>query len=154
MKFLTDRQEIAKLINIKKVPVLRINIGKPIDSILKDCYKGDKVRVNDNKGYDCRCEIAMFGDENGNENHEKPYLYKRIGLKQGAIGISSAFGYSDVMEMAEWNRCPVVGKGDEVIVVFYDDDKKICFVRHMKVENHIDSFCSTVALLEDIDKEN
>ena len=150
MKFLTDREKIANLINIERVPVLRINIGEPIDSVLKDCYKGDKVLVDSGKGYHCRCNIEMFGDETGNENHEQPYLYKKIVLGQGVIGISSRFCYSDVMEMAEWNRCPVVSKEDKVVVIFYDDNKGVCFIRPMKIGKYIDRFCSTVAILEDI----
>ena len=152
MKFITDRREIGTLLNIRRIPVVRINIGKPIDNdALKDCYKGDKIIVNDGK-FNLECTVEMFGDEKGNENHKQPWTYKKIFLEQGALVISNSFTYTDAMKIAEWNRCPIVYKNDEIIVIFYDDDKKFCVIRHMKVDNRIDRNCYTVTELKDIDE--
>lgn len=151
MKFLTDRRKIADAINIRKVPVLTIDISKSMDGYA-DCYEGSKVRligghVNGCEDLDTRCTVRMFGDELGNECHDTPQFYKKIKLCGGAVFVDSGFGLSDVDEMVEWSNTKILHAGDSVIVYFRGDG--IGYLRLMKVGSRITPFCSTVAVLED-----
>jgi len=150
MKFLNDRTEIAKAINLSGNAVIRIDISKNMRGY-DDCYEGDKIILG-GKDYPIRCTVNMYGDDAGNECHDKPYFYKKIKLMPETIGISSRFGYGDVMEMAEWNRVPTVNAGDTVIVVFDDSNNNVCYIRLMKV-GKVSEFVYPAAMLYDIDEE-
>ena len=141
MKFLTDRKEIANEINIKETPVLVMNCKKPKVG-WDDCFEGDKVVVNGE-----RCTLHVFSDGE-NEGIKEPHLRKKIILTSGGIGISNSFGYSDVVEMTEWRKAMRLVEGGEVIVVF--DYGTACSLRKMRV-GKVSRFCSTVAVLEDVD---
>ena len=153
MKFLTDRREIAEEMNIKRTPVITMDISKCMDGY-DDCYKGSKVLVaTPTKRYPDstrRCTAKMFGDESGNENHDKPWTYKRIHLTCPGAFMSDSFGYHDVMEMVEWSNCRILQGGQEVLVVF--DTGINCYIRKMKVSERVDGTCYTVAMLKDIDE--
>lgn len=130
MRFMTDRKEIAKAINIDRKPVLRIDISKSIDGY-DDSYKGDDVVVLDRTGFDIRCTVKMFGDLANEKLHETPWLYQRICLMPETICITNSFGYSDVMEMYKWNKALRVREGEEVLVLF--DAGNTCYLRKMKI---------------------
>ena len=152
MKFLTDIKKIAQKINIEHVPVLTIDITKGMDGY-PDCYEGSKVRiVGAHKGeyadLDDRCTVRMYGDQEGNENHESPWLYKTIKLYGEAVFLKGDYGLRDVDEMVEWSNTRAVHAGEKVLVYFRGKD--VGFLRLMKISDHVDPFCSTVARLEDI----
>ena len=153
MKFLTDRKEIARVINIEDTPVITIKIDEPMSGY-PDCYEGSKIKVHDGKSesyMSSRCHVAMFGDEPGNEDHMRPWTYKKIVLKCGCTCIHSDFGYHDVIEMEEWSNARTVKGGDRVVVLFKSERNRVCFLRLMKVSERVSRFCSTVATLVDID---
>ena len=154
MKFLTDRKEIARLINIEDLPVLTIKIDEPMNGY-PDCYEGSKIKVDDGKHeryMSVRCTVKMFGDEPGNEDHVRPWTYKKIVLKSGICGITSDFGYSDVIEMEEWSNARTVKAGDRVVVLFKAERARVCFLRLMRVSDRIDRHCYTTATLIDVDE--
>lgn len=124
MQFLTERQEIATAINIDKIPVITINIKNCIDG-MKGSYEGDDVVFGGYRHY-----VAMFADENKDET--EPILYKRIACREHGCGISSDFGYEDVIEMIHWQRAPHINPGDSVIIVFDRGDQ--CWLRKMTVD--------------------
>ena len=150
MRFITDRKAIAKAINIEGLPVVTIDITKGIDDLFVDSYKGSGIKVNcRNSKYPARCKVMMFGDEDANKGyHSMPYMYGKIILSGAPICISSDFGPSDVREMVYWSNCQTVNPGDHVIVVF--DKGNGVVLREMKVGEHTDAFCQTVAVLEDV----
>lgn len=148
MKFLTDRQEIAKAININKFPVIRINIGEQMRGY-DDCYEGDKIKVA-YKDFDIRCTVEMFGDGVNADKHDTPWLYEHIELMPETVGLFAHFGYSDAMEMAEWNRVPTIQAGQNVVVIFYDDNRKVCIIRQMKV-GKASAHVYPTAVLEDVE---
>lgn len=154
MKFLTDRKEIAKEINIKGTPVLTIDITECMKGY-DHCYEGSCVRVlgGHTRGYedlDTRCTVMMFGGEQGNEDHDRPWTYKKIVLNGGVVCIDNSFGLSDVDEMVKWSNTRVIKAEDPVILYFRG--KNVGYLRMMKVGKRIDPFCSTVATLVDIDE--
>lgn len=138
MKFLTERREIAEAINITKYPVLTMDISKPLngDDFYKDCYGGSKMVVaSPSKNYPDAEEwttLKMFGDQSGNEDHEHPWMYKRIVFREGAIGIHASFELNDVRDMVAWNNAAHVKDGDMVVVFFDRGDRG--FLRLMKVD--------------------
>lgn len=153
MKFLTDRREIAQAINIDRLPVITIDITKPMDGY-PDCYSGSKVLLaTPCKRYPdmySKCTVKMFGDEPGNaENHDKPWAYRKIVLTEGMVGIFAEFGMHDLRDMIEWSNCRYLTAGQRVVVFF--DRGKDGFLRLMKVSDRVTSGYSTVATLEDID---
>lgn len=145
MRFMTDRKEIAKAINIDKKPVIRIDISNPMKG-WDDCYEGDKVVVIAKSGYDIRCTAKMFGDSVGNEKSHAPHLYKTIKLMPEANCITSHFGYSDVIEMVEWRKAIRVHEGEQVIIIF--DQGDTCFIREMTV-GKVSEFVYPTATIRD-----
>lgn len=157
MKFLQDRKEIANEINIKRTPVITIDISKPInnDSFYEGCYEGSKIQIatpsTNYPDMTARCKVAMYGDEEGNENHDTPWYYKKIVLNQEATCLHNSFGRRDVLEMVEWSNTRTVKAGDEILVIFDDPTDGLMIIRKMRISQRIDRFCSTVATLEDVE---
>ena len=139
--FLTDRREIAQAINIERLPVITMDITKPIggDEFYKGCYEGSKVvlaipypRYPDNEEW---CKVKMFGDyEENKEWHDKPWMYGRISLQEKPVGIHSSFGLWDVREMVAFNNAVHVKNGDKVVVFFDGGDNG--HLRLMKIKGH------------------
>lgn len=150
MKFITDRHEIAQEINIKKTPVVTVNI-KECMSGYEHCYEGQAVRINiPGKDFDLLCKVQMFGDDSKNlHHHENPAFYETIGLYSETIGIHASFGVSDVRKMVERSRCPEVNLGDEIIVVF--DKGDAVWIRKMRIPKKINMFVFPVGILEDVE---
>ena len=153
MKFLTDRHEIGKAINIDNIPVLTIDIERCMKGY-PDCYSGSKVRVLGGRsaGYsnlDTRCTVEMFGEEPGNECHDKPWLYSKIILSGSSVCIKRTFGLDDILNDVEWSNARTVKAGDLVLVLFKGADSAC--LRMMKVGDHVNPHCMTVATLVDVD---
>ena len=153
MKFITNRQEIAQKINIEKIPVLTVDISKSMNGY-NDCYEGSKARLigGHSKGYEdltTDCTVKMYGDEEGNECHSTPWMYKKIVLTAGCVCLKSGFGLSDVDQMVEWSNTKVLKANDPVIVYFRGSG--VGFLREMKVGSRINPHCSTAAVLVDVD---
>lgn len=156
MRFLTDRHEIAEEINIKRTPVITINVSKEADGWEGyGVYDGSKVRVaTPSRNYPdsthrCTAHIYMDGE---NEKAIIPIEAKVIHLTCPGIGLKASFGYQDVVEMVEWSHAPLVKAGDEVVVVFDDAENGAIWLRKMVV-GKVSPNCSTVATLRDADEE-
>ena len=153
MKFITNRQEVAKKINLDNIPVLTIDISKCMNGY-DNCYEGSKVRLlgGHSSGYEdltTECTVKMYGDEEGNECHAMPWTYKKIVLTTGCVCIKSSFGLSDVDRMVEWSNTKILKANDTVLVYFRGED--MGFLREMKVGAKINPHCSTAAVLVDVD---
>ena len=154
MKFLTNRTEIGKAININRYPVLTLDCTAPMKGF-PDCYSGSKINLagGHSKGYEdllTRCTIKMYGDETGNETHDTPWMYKKIILSGGSVCLHATFGLEDVIEDIEWSNARVAKGGDKVLV-FFKAPNGGC-LRLMKISDRVNPHCSTVATLEDIDE--
>lgn len=153
MKFLSDRTEIAKAINIDRIPVITMDISKCMDGF-ENCYKGSKINLegaHSGRYADLltNCTAMMFGDEEGNNAHFAPWTFARIRLRPRCTSLHADFGLRDVDEMVEWSHAPLAKAEDKVIVFFRGEGKG--FLRMMKIPKRIDPFCSTACILEDID---
>ena len=154
MKFLTNRTEIAKAINIDRIPVITMDISKCMNGY-ENCYEGTKVNIDGaHKGRYAdlltHCTARMYGDEVGNERHDAPWTYKRIVLSTRTTCLTADFGLRDVDEMVEWMSAPIVKANDPVIVFFRAKDRG--YLRMMKIGGRIDPNCSTATTLVDIEE--
>ena len=153
MKFLRDRKEIAKAINIDRIPVITMDISKCMKDYT-DCYEGTKINIegaHSGRYSDLltHCTARMYGDEIGNECHDEPWMYKKIVLCPRITCLSDSFSLRDVDEMVEWSKAPVVKAEDLVIVYFRANNE--AYLRLMKIGKRIDPFCTTATTLEDVD---
>lgn len=150
MKFLTDRREIAQEINIKRTPVVTIDITKCMDGY-EHSYKGTDIEIQSpcDKELYSRCTVEMFGNGKNKDKHNTPWLYDDIGLYEGLVGIYSGFGMADVLDMVHWNNVRRAKQGDEIIVMFKGEDK--CFLRKMRI-GHVGFMVYPLAKLEDIEE--
>ena len=141
MKLLKERTEIAKAMNFGKYPVLRINLEDHAGFDTTDYCVGEKVRV--------AYESKRYGEMH---TRGKIYIEKgKVAISSNSTCVHSDFGYTDVMEMAEWANTPVVRAGQEVVVIMYIPTAKMCIVRMMKVGDRIDPHCMVAVTLEDIE---
>ena len=128
--FLTDRKEIARAINIEKIPTIRIDISKEMDGY-PDCYEGDRVVIVHNDGDETRCTAKMFSDGANEKLHAIPFMYEEISLMPDSVFLSSSFGYRDVQKMYEWSKAIRVRENSDVIIFF--DNGSTGYLRKMKV---------------------
>ena len=138
-RFITDRKEIAQLINIEKIPVIVMNIEKPKDGYDR-CYEGDKVVIKD-----IRCQAMMYGDGK-NEGIEVPFFYKEISLMPELVGLHSSFNYRDVQDMVEWRKAIQLKENSEVLVIF--EGKDFGFLKKMKVGKATDWVYPTAKIVD------
>ena len=153
MKWLTDRKEIAKAINIDHIPVITMNIRKCMDGY-ENCYEGSRINLEGaykGKYADLltHCTARMYGDEEGNQCHDEPWRYARIHLTPRNACLSSSFSLHDVDEMVDWSNAPKAKANDLVIVYFRAENEG--YIRLMKIGSRIDPHCTTATMLEDID---
>lgn len=153
MKWLTDRKEIAKAINIDRIPVITMNIRKCMDGY-ENCYEGSRINLEGaHKGKYAdlltHCTARMYGDENGNERHDAPWTYVRIHLSPRTTYLHDSFSLRDVDEMVDWSNAPKAKANDLVIVYFRGEDRG--YIRLMKIGSRIDPFCTTAVMLEDVE---
>ena len=139
-KFVTDRHEIAKLMNFGKYPVLKLDRENHLGYENTDYCKGSKVRIEyESRNYGKMLKDVTLYMENGKYGFSSPGCF-----------LNNSFGYSDVMEMADWAETQIVHKGETVVLVEYWKSERNCRVRLMKVSERIDIHCETVATLLDI----
>lgn len=150
MKFLTDRQEIARIINIEDTPVISFDIDNDMPGY-DGCYAGSKIKVWDGKKdreYAYRCTPHIWSDKPGYDPL-MPWMCERIDLNSYGACLSSSFGYSDILEMETWSNARTVKPGDKVVVFFKSDKNKVGFLRLMEVSK-VTHHCITTATLVDI----
>ena len=153
MKFLRDRKEIAKAINIDQIPVITMDISKCMDGY-DNCYEGSRINLEGahrGKYADLltHCTARMYGDEKGNECHDEPWMYKTIDLCPRTCCLHDSFSLRDVDEMVDWSHAPKAKANDLVIVYFRAQNEG--YIRLMRIGSHIDPFCITATTLEDVE---
>ena len=140
MKLLRDREEIARAINGRKMPVVEIDLSKA------DCYGiiSEPVVINnghfrDGFPYMIHAHVRCYRDE------------KRFTFSAGGVGISADFGYSDVEEMLEYRNAPVINTDEDVVLVIKNPKERYCWIIIMHTADHITQHCSTPLAFTDND---
>lgn len=139
MRFVTDRKEIAKVLNFGKYPVIMFDLDTPARG-WDDVYEGTPVRVDmgsfsdGTKWYnDSVPTIYVDNYHKGIENTVVNRISADISLPSYGAMISSSFGPSDVIKSAKFAMAPVVKADDDVVVVYTWDKGSSACVRMMKV---------------------
>lgn len=144
MVYLTERHDIAKVINFGKFPVLTIDLD-------------NQPYSKTNYAVGCRVRVAWDDPDphyDGMTTHGELYFENgKFAISGECAFLSESFGYSDVLRMASEANTPVVHRGDICIVVMYYSKKKIAAVRAMRIPHRISKHCQTVAVLEDINDQ-
>lgn len=148
MKYLTDRQEIAKAVNFGKYPVLTLNReNRP--------YKNERPESD----YAIGCRVRVAWDHKdprcaGMTTHGALYIEGgKLKISGEGACLSASFGYYDVMRMAAEANTPIVHKGQKVVVIEEWPSVKKCTVRIMQVANYVDTQCMVATSLNDIGEE-
>lgn len=146
MMIITQRNELAAVMNFDEFPVLTLDFDAPLpfpDS--PNFRKGCDVRVAWDKqeprykGMTSRTTLTISDNEYSLSGH-------------GAC-LKADFSVLDVIENARWSNAPVVHKDQIVAVVHYSKSKNVWFAQMMKVSHWIDPHCMTVARLENVNDE-
>lgn len=148
MKFITNIKEFAKEVNFNHVPVITFDLSKPMKGY-ENCYAGSDIQVQSERfaknNLTARCTAKMFGDEN-EDLHDTPWMYKKIGLYEGAVCLKGSHGLEDIKEDIHWSNTRVIKEGDPVLVVFENIDTM--YIRKMKC-GRVRDFVFPVAVLAD-----
>lgn len=120
MRLLSERTEIAKVLNFGKYPVLTLDMTDNGD---KSYREGCDVKV--------ACKTKTHGTLYA---HGKLYIEDgHIRVSNGGACVKASFGYSDVMDMARWANVPTIEEGQDVVVIYDFKDTKSCIVEILKV---------------------
>lgn len=130
MKFLTDRQEIARAINGREFPVININLADTDEyGVVGETILIDNGTFRDGFPYMIEADIRLYADT------------KKWTIGQGCIGIHKEFGYTDVMKMATRRNAPVIKADEDIILIINNPVKRICYVAQVHTGKRIDPHC-------------
>jgi len=138
---ITDRTAVAKAINFGDYPVLTIDLAERDEYGLVGC----KVRIDNGtfrtgEKYFVRATVRAYSDE------------KYLTTTGGSVCLKASYGYSDVKEMLEWTKAPIIKANQEVAVVITDSRLKCAFDMYIiKTGSVIRPHCVTPLEFEKLD---
>lgn len=139
-KFYTDRTEIAKAINGRKMPVVTIDLVEADEYGLKsEPVVIDFGTFDDGFPWMKKAKIRMYADE------------KKFTFSAGGACITNDFGYSDVMDMLEVRNAPVIKPDEDVLIVVKDSVNRECYIFELHTTKRVNKHCSTPLGFEDGD---
>lgn len=133
MKRLTERTEIAKAINFKQYPVIKIDLAD------KDDYgiKGTKVNIDFGGDYYIHAEIRAYSDT------------RYLTTSQGATMLRASVSYSDYMEMTEYANAPTIKADQDILIFLHNSETREVFAPAIiRTGKRIDRNCQTPLELE------
>ena len=137
-KIITNRQEIAKVLNFGKYPVLSIDL----DKMERDYEQGSKCRLltkfRNGEEFLLKCQLYMEGD--------------KVALSSTGSMLTSDFTVYDFIELSEYAQTPIIKGGDIVAVCQYSRKTGLKVIELMKVSDRIDIHCIEVVRLEEIEE--
>lgn len=140
MRILKERTEIAVAINYHKMPVITIDLADADEYGLVSCGVCIEGKFKDGRTNYIHSELRAF--TNTDEFEFCSY----------GVCLSADFGYHKIMEMLKWRKAPVIKADEDVMIVVYDSNTKVCFepiVLH--TDKEIDSLCSRPIKIVDKD---
>ena len=146
MKFLIERQEIAKALNFGKYPVINLDIEDESKQFTIDDevlgFSNIEVRIP-TRDYTIQAQMKWYNDS------------KTITFGSSCTCISSSFGYQDVMEDVRYANAPIIDRNEEFILVLHSSKTKNAMVLMLKTADCKDVNCSsTLRVDEQIDLLN
>ena len=141
MKFLNNRQEMAKAINFGKYPVLKIDLADSDDYGLKGCrVRIDAGTFKDGEPYIIGATIRAFRDE------------KKLTTCADPCFLSDSFTYMDYTDMVERAYAPIIKPDQDVVIAVYDSrNNKAYAPAIVHTKPFVSKHCSTPLAFEDAD---
>lgn len=138
MKFLENRTEIAKAINFKKYPVIRIDVSKTDDyGIVGADVLIDNGAFRTGEPYYVRATIRAYCDEGYLRFHSYGTCLK------------AEFTYFDMEKILSYANVPIIKAGQEILVCLVDSVKQLVYKPVvLKTGERVDPHCSTPLGLE------
>lgn len=116
MRTLTERTEIARAINEHKMPVISIDLADADEyGLVSQKVLIDNGTFDDGFPYYIRSEVRAYRDD------------RKFKFKQGPVGISASFSYSDMKEMLDYRNAPIVKPDEDVILAFIDSKNGVAY---------------------------
>ena len=141
--FIGGRQGYAYILNSLKFPVIDIDLDTESEY---GCYcEYSKVRVLWSYGFKeyGKTTTVAHSTENGKDVWE---------LTSGGACLSAHFGYSDLMELIDDAKAPIVKQGEVVALACHSEKAKKAFVQLFRV-GRVDIHCITTATLNPLTDE-
>lgn len=141
MRTIKERTEIATTINFHKMPCIKIDLANADEyGLVSEKVLIDNGKFRDGNPYYIHSEIRAYSDES------------KFKFSQGATGLSSSFGYSDIQEMLDYRNAPIVKADEDVLIVIIDSKTRTAYAPMvLHTSKRIDQFCSTPLTFEDKD---
>ena len=138
MKFLETRTEIAKAINFKQYPTIRIDVSKTDDyGIVGTHVLIDNGTFRTGEPYYVRATIRAFRDEG--------YLK----FKSYGCCLHADFTYYDMEKILDYANVPVIKADQEILVCLLDSVKRLVYKPVvLKTGAQVDPHCQTPLTLE------
>ena len=140
MKYLTERNEIAEALNLRKYPVVRINMETP-KSGWDSLYEGDYVMVKTGK------EDDVFSYTRGYILYTDTEGYY---INPAPIFLVDQYTYSDVIEMVRFSNAPTLNPNDTIVLGEEYPRQKKLKMRMMKVPPVCAKFSVPICVLKDV----
>lgn len=138
MKFLETRTEIAKAINFKQYPTIRIDVSKTDDYGIVGTYVLiDNGTFRTGEPYFVRATIRAFRDEGC------------LKFKSYGCCLSATFTYSDMERILDYANVPVIKANQEILVCLVDSVERLVYKPViLKTGERVDPHCQTPLGLE------
>lgn len=138
MKFLENRTEIAKAINFKKYPVIRIDVSETDDyGIVGTKVLIDNGTFRTGEPYYVRATIRAYSDEGYLKFHSYGTCLK------------AEFTYLDMEKILSYANVPVIKAGQEILVCLVDSVKRVAYKPVvLKTGDRIGPHCASPLELE------
>lgn len=138
MKFLENRTEIAKAINFKRYPVIRIDLCETDEyGIVGSPVVIDNGTFRTGEPYYIDATIRAFNDE------------KILKFKQHGTCLHNDFTYQDFEEMLKYANVPVVKADQDILICMIDSKRKLVYKPViLRTGNRIDPHCYDPLTLE------
>ena len=137
MKIITNGQEIAKVLNFGKYPVLYVDL----DKMERDYVKGSNCRIKWNYQdeellLNCYLEVENGRYQIGNE---------------GSI-VTSDYSVNDFINQIQWSNTPIIECGQVVAVAQFSKKKGTKIIELMRVADKKDIHSMIITYLEEINE--
>ena len=137
MKIITNRQKIAKVLNLGKYPVLYVDL----DKMERDYVKGSNCRIKWNYQdeellLNCYLEVVNGRYQIGNE---------------GSI-VTSDYSVNDFIKQISWSNTPIIECGQVVAVAQFSKKKGTKIIELMRVADKKDIHSMIITYLEEINE--
>ena len=141
MKRLNTREEIGRALGFGNYPVLTIDLADSDSHGLKGCrIRIDAGKFRTGERHLVSAELRVYRDE------------KKLTVSAGCVGLSSSFGYKDLLERTLDAQSPIISKDQDVVIVILDSRfRKLYAPLLVKTSSYISPYSSQPIGFEDVD---